>query len=493
MDSKIISATPMADALRRDSKSLKTRLFYGFGSVAFGVKDNGFQTILLLFYNQVMHLPSQAVGLVLFAALCVDALFDPIIGQFSDNLHTRWGRRHPLLYLSALPVAVSYLLLWNPPALSQGGLIIYLFVVAVIVRTFISCYEIPSAALNPELTQEYDQRTALSSYRVFFAWSGGMTMYLLALFVFLAPDKVHKVGQLNASGYSHYGFLAAAIMFSAILISALGTHKFIPILRKPPERRISLVQYAREMVSTLNNRAFLTLVLAQIAFGAATGLVFAMAIYLGTYFWELSNQQVAILGLGTVIAFMLAFVIALPVSKRLGKRLGAVALFATGLTVSILPISLRLLGVFWPNGSPYLLPTLFVFAAISGAMTIGSSILMTAMLADVVEDSELKTGRRSEGLFFAGSSFMAKAVSGLGLLLSGLLLGVIGFPANAVPGHIDPQIIRNMGLIYLPTIVVLYGIGITIVSRFPIDRSHHEENLRRLAAEAEHMPASEHP
>ena len=93
--------------LQRDVGSLRTKLFYGFGSVAFGVKDNGFQTILLLFYNQVLHLSSQAVGLVLFAALCVDALFDPIIGQFSDNLRTRWGRRHPLLYISALPVAVS--------------------------------------------------------------------------------------------------------------------------------------------------------------------------------------------------------------------------------------------------------------------------------------------------------------------------------------------------------------------------------------------------
>jgi Na+/melibiose symporter-like transporter len=111
----------------------------------------------------------------------------------------------------------------------------------------------------------------------------------------------------------------------------------------------------------------------------------------------------------------------------------------------------------------------------------------------VVEDSELKTGRRSEGLFFAGSSFMAKAVSGLGLLLSGLLLGAIGFPADAVPGHVDPAIIRHMGLVYLPAIVVLYGIGIAIIWRFPIDRSHHEENLRRLAAEAEHMPAAEHP
>jgi glycoside/pentoside/hexuronide:cation symporter, GPH family len=480
-------------ALRRDVGTLRTRLFYGFGSIAFGVKDNGFQTILLLFYNQVMHLPSEQVGLVLFAALCVDALFDPVIGQTSDNLRTRWGRRHPLLYLSALPVAISYLLLWNPPAWSQGALLLYLFIVAVIVRTFISCYEIPSAALNPELTDDYDQRTQLSSYRVFFAWSGGMAMYLLALGVFLVPDATQKIGQLNAAGYARYGLTAAAIMVAAILISAAGTHKFIPILRKPPVRGLSLLQYAKEMVATLNNRAFLILMVAQIFFGTATGLVFAMAIYLGTYFWELTSAQIVILGFGTVLAFILAFLIALPVSRRLGKRVGAVALFATGLFISIFPIALRLLGLFVPNGSPALVWILFGFAAVSGAMTIGSSILMTAMLADVVEDSELKTGRRSEGLFFAGSSFMAKAVSGLGIFASGLLLRVASFPTNAVPGHVDPAIIRNLALVYLPSVVILYGLGIVTIRRFPIDRAHHEENLRRLAAEAEHMPASEHP
>src|ERR1700743_1495989 len=147
MDSTPIPAAARPPEIERDIRSLKTKLLYGFGSVAFGVKDNGFQTILLLFYNQVMHLPAETVGNILLAAMCLDALRDPVIGQFSDTLRTRWGRRHPLLYLSALPVAVSYLLLWNPPAWSVGGLTIYLFIVTVVVRTFISCYEIPSSAI----------------------------------------------------------------------------------------------------------------------------------------------------------------------------------------------------------------------------------------------------------------------------------------------------------------------------------------------------------
>jgi Na+/melibiose symporter-like transporter len=100
-----------------------------------------------------------------------------------------------------------------------------------------------------------------------------------------------------------------------------------------------------------------------------------------------------------------------------------------------------------------------------------------------VEDSELKTGRRSEGLFFAGSSFMQKAASGLGVFASGMLLSVAHFPTHAVPGHVDPAIIRNFALIYLPATAITYLIATALIGFYPITREGHEENLRRLAAE----------
>ena len=140
--------------------SIPTKLFYGVGSVAFGVKDQGFSYLLLIFYNQVVGLPSATVGLAIMVALMFDSLLDPIMGQVSDNWRSRWGRRHPFMYAAALPVAASYLLLWNPPQdWSHGALFIYLIVVAVIIRSFITMYEIPSAALAPELTTDYDERT----------------------------------------------------------------------------------------------------------------------------------------------------------------------------------------------------------------------------------------------------------------------------------------------------------------------------------------------
>src|SRR5450432_594881 len=105
---------------------LSSRLFYGFGSVAFGVKDNGFSYLLLIFYNQVVGLSAPLVGMAIMIAMIFDAFLDPIVGQVSDNWRSRWGRRHPFMYAAALPVAISYLALWNPPHWSHAQLFWYL-------------------------------------------------------------------------------------------------------------------------------------------------------------------------------------------------------------------------------------------------------------------------------------------------------------------------------------------------------------------------------
>jgi Na+/melibiose symporter-like transporter len=107
------------------------------------------------------------------------------------------------------------------------------------------------------------------------------------------------------------------------------------------------------------------------------------------------------------------------------------------------------------------------------------------MIADVVEDSELRTGRRSEGLLFSASSLVAKAVSGIGIFASGLLLLAIHFPRKAQPGHVPPEVIRHLALVYVPTIFILYGLALTFLMGYRITRASHQETLERLAANAE--------
>jgi GPH family glycoside/pentoside/hexuronide:cation symporter len=173
-----------------------------------------------------------------------------------------------------------------------------------------------------------------------------------------------------------------------------------------------------------------------------------------------------------------------PLSRRLGKKLSAGVMFALGLTINSTPLVLGLFGILAAKASVGLLALLFATTTVGSALAIGSSIMIISMIADIVEDSEIATGRRSEGLFFAGSSFIQKASSGLGLFASGLVMWVTHFPMDKLPGQIDPHIVLNFAIVYLASTVALYGIGFWIISFFPINRATHNENLRRLIAEA---------
>ena len=476
----------MTDIATDRRLGLRTKFFYGFGSVAFGAKDSGFSYFLLIFYNQVMGLPALTVGLAITIALFVDAFLDPIVGQISDNWRSRWGRRHPFMYAAALPVALSYLLLWNPPAgLNPQGLFFYLIATAILIRSFITLYEIPSSALAAELTTQYDERTRLLSYRYLFGWIGGLIMYLAALTLFLKPDAIHKVGQLNPVGYAHYGLASAGLMFFAILVSSIGTHREIPYLRVVPQRKVSILTLAREMMGTLANRSFLLILVASLCTSMAGGLSLSINLYFTTFFWELSRTQIAIFTAASFLAAVFAFTAAPALSKRFGKKPSAMVLLVAGVLVSVTPITLRLLGVFPPNGSPILFPLLFLQNVISVGLIVTANILMQSMIADVVEDSELRTGRRSEGLFFAANAFVAKAVTGIGIFASSMILAVAGFPQGATPGHVQPEVIRHLGMVFVPTLLVLYGLASAITAGYRITRASHEESLRKLAAAAE--------
>jgi glycoside/pentoside/hexuronide:cation symporter, GPH family len=463
---------------------LRTRLSYGFGSVAFGVKDNGFAYFLQFFYAQVVGLPSASVGFAIMIALIIDAVMDPIVGQISDNTHTKWGRRHPFMYAAALPVAVSYLLLWNPPtSWSQPALVAYLVVTTICIRTFITCYEIPSAALSAELTTDYDERTRLLSYRHLFGWLGGITMYVLAMSVFLRPEG-GVAGQLNAAGYHQYGLFAALLMFIAILISSFGTHNRIPYLAQPTRRILTLRQWLGEMGSTLAHKTFLSVLGASFFNAMALGLYLSITLYFVTYFWQFSSAQAATIGGSAVIAAFLAFWLAPRLSARMDKRPVTIALILVAMFFTALPIVLRLLDIFPANGSAVLFWLVFALNALSTGLGITGQILFASMIADVVEDSELRTGRRQEGLFFAATAFVNKAVTGAGIFISSLIISLIDFPRGAAPGTVAPEIVRALGTSFVPVLALLYMCACILLMGYGITRRSHQETLRKLSERA---------
>lgn len=462
---------------------VRVKLAYGVGAIAYGIKDNGFATFLLLFYNQVIGLPPGTVGVVIATALIFDAFIDPLLGLMSDRTDTRFGRRHPWLYASAIPIAISWALLWHPPAgISQTWLIVWLLATAVATRAAISSNEVPSYALAPEMTRDYHERTSVFAYRYVFGWLGGLAFLMLAFGYFLKPPHGAQTGPLALVGYGNYGIWGAIIMAVCVIASALGTQKFALRRKATPVPHYGVRDMVRGLRQTLSNRGFLILMAAGMTSYTAQGISFSLSNYLLGFFWQLRPAQFLTYSMILFAGVIASAIIAAPLSRRMGKR-GAAALCALlGCSIQTLPYWLRLIGVYPPPGDPMAVPLFFSTVFFNSTFGVASFIIVASMMSDVVEDSEERTGRREEGLFFAGALFMQKCSGGLGILATGLVLAIAAFPAKAVPGTVAQPVLDSLALLYALLYLGLGCLAAFLLTRFPFGKEEHEARLARLAA-----------
>jgi GPH family glycoside/pentoside/hexuronide:cation symporter len=464
--------------------SLWVKLAYGFGSVAYGVKNGGFDYFLLLFYSQVVGLDARLVGVAITTALIIDAVSDPFVGYWSDNLRSRWGRRHPFMYASAIPVSLSYFLLWSPPLdWSQTELFWYLLVLAVFIRTSITLYETPSSALAPELTDDYVQRSSLISFRYYFGWTGGSTMSALLFFVIFPAFVTTTIsdGRFNVDSYSVYGIVASVLIFASIMVSSLGTHSQIPLLKAaPPKRKLSLGKIIREISETLADRSFLVLFIGGLLGAIGTGLAAALTYYFLTYFWGFNSLETGAIAMASFLAAFVGLFLAPLVTRTIGKKRGAMLVGLVAFIGSPLPLVLRLTGIL-PESGDFVFWFLFVVGVIDTGLIICFQILLSSMMADLVDQSELKTGRRSEGVFFAASTFIRKTTQGVGLMVASTLLYLADFPSGADASEVTREAIDQLAIYYIPTILVIWLSMLAVISFYRLDREQHEENLRQLS------------
>ena len=454
----------------------RVRWLYGFGSIAYGVKDNGFSYFLLFYYNQVLGLSGAYAGAAILIAMIFDAVSDPLVGVWSDNTKSRWGRRHPFMYASALPVAVVYFFLWNPPELSQFNLFLYLTVAAILIRFFITLYEIPSSAIVAELTDDYDERTRLLSFRYMMGWYGGLTMALLMWGVFMVMH-----GEKSETTYRVYGTVGAIAMFFSIMGSSLGLHKYIPYLKAPPQRdSYALPQIVKDLIVTVSNRNFAALFFAGLFAAIAAGVSTNFNAYINLHFWEFTPEQVRWIILGLFGSAALAAFLSPRITQKYDKKRSAMGIYAVGIVFGAAPVLLRLAGFFPENGSPYLYPIMVCHAMLDVTLIVMFGIVQSSMLADIVEHSEVSTGRREEGLFFAARTFASKATSGVGAFIAGVALDVINFPKGAAPGEVPPQIIWDLGFIYGPSLMVFYLMALGSISFYKITRGGHNDRVVTL-------------
>ena len=465
------------------TETWRAKLFYGAGTIAYGVKDNAFQVYLLYYYTLIHQLSAAAVATALLVAVMLDSISDPLVGQFSDNLRTRFGKRHPFMFAAAIPAAASFYFLWLPPdGLSENQMFWYLLVTASLSRLFITFYEIPATALVSELTQDYDQRVQFASLRYFFGWVGGAGISVFALATIFADSPAHPDGLANAAAYGDYALLGASLMIFSILTSSLGTVGYVPHLIEDKSARIEgLGAILKNLWAALTDHVFAPLFGTALLFAMGLGVSISLTLFFNTYYWDFTTSQIATLGLSILLGAGIApFAAPFATRGRLGKRRAAIRLGSAAALLIPLPAFLRLMGLMPENGSSLLMPILFLQTATVVGLGVAAEILVQAMVADVVEDNERRTGRRSAGVFFAARTFASKSTNGLGVLIGGVIVSIAGLEKGMSREAATPDMIATLGEIYVPVIASIYIVAVLLLRRFTITRARHAENLQAL-------------
>lgn len=447
-------------------------LAYGVGELAKGVEDAATNLFVLFFFSQVLGLPAWVVGLSMGASLVIDSVADPLIGSWSDATRHRWGRRHPFLLASILPSGATFALLFAPPAFGPVGIALWFTFWLLALRLALTVFLVPHMALGAELSEDYDERTRIAAVRVFFTYLGAGILVAVGRSVFFRPTAAFPDGQLNPEAYARLGVAFGVFIVVTTLASTLGTWHRIPLLPAgaPGQPRPSLRGWVVEQREAFANPAFAVLVGSLLLFFVSRGTVLALDLYVGTYFWELGTDAVALPGL-TLLGILVGSPLSVFVARKIDKR----HLFVWGMggyaALTLSPPLLHLLGLF-PTG-PWLLPTLALTNVLSGMIAAAAVIASASILADIVDAHELATGHRREGLFFGALSFARKAATGVGTIVGGLFLSAVAFPTRAVPGTVDPHLVEALGLCAGPGAGVFGVAGVWLASRYRADRHAH--------------------
>ena len=457
---------------------------YGVGDVAQAIKNQGFNILLLFFYQQIIGLSGTLTGLALAIALAFDAITDPIAGGVSDRLRGRYGRRHPMIALSALPLAVTFFLLFSPPQdLSELGSFLWLTLFAILVRGAMTFYHIPHLALGAEMAHDYHQRSTLFGFNAFIGTVAGAVVAVVIYRVYFPTTPEFSPGLLNPNGYAAFALAGGVAMVVALSVCVLGTAKQIPGLRRAEATtKLSARQLLADMADVFRDRDFVVVFVGSIL-AALIGSVEAVGTpFMGVHFWGLSTEQLSYVGVVALIAFGLGFALVSPLTRKLDKKLTLIAFFVIAVLSTNVPICLRLLEVSWfpANDSPRVL-VIYLTAVFIGASTLPIlGATYNSMYADIADAHELRTRKRREGAIYSTRAFSNKAAGALGLFIGGIILDVVAFPENAVYGTVPAEIIWNLGFFVGPATSVFSLLAVGLFFFYRIDKAAHDRIARAL-------------
>ena len=459
---------------------LSEKIGYGFGDMSSSMFWKLFSYFLPFFYSNVFGLSLADAGILMLVTRIWDAVSDPMMGILCDRTKTRWGKYRPYLLFFALPFAVCGILLFTTP---ENGKTLWAYITYICMMTVYTGINVPYGSLLNVMTADSDEKSVLSSYRMFFAYGGSF----IALFAWEPLcnmfDKARVVSAEAAGGLASISTSPVAWNRAMIVIAACCFIFFIIsfLLTKEHVKSESTVSVGQDLKLLLKNKPWWLLIGAALAsnlFNTVRGTT--TAYFFSDYLlktvemapqWAFLVSASIFLSIGEV-ANMVGVVIAVPMSKKLGKKSTYMVSMAVLIVLSIafffLPATT---GGYW---------AMLFFQILISTFTGIISPLVWSMYADVADYSELKDGTASTGLIFSSASMAQKFGGAFGGSAVMWLLAAFGY--NTVAGAVQTDT-AILGLRILmswgPALVA--ALSILVVWFYPLTKKKMEGVQAELA------------
>ena len=436
--------------------SNKVRAAYGIGDYAICLYWSGVGLYLLYFYTDVVGITPLLAGWIYALGIAWDAITDPFMGYLAERTRSKMGSYRPYIFYGAIPLALSFVLLfWVPPF---EGLILFVFLLTVnlLHRTCFTIVSVPYSSLTARITDDSDERTKLTTARMIGASFGTLSVSALGF-----PIVLWFGGGDEAIGFIFFGMVCG---LTAILVLSI-TVRFV----KEREFNFSPTQipsFSKVAKSVSQNYPF-WIVFGSILILGSTSIMFNNnLIYYVKYSLDLHEYQGLILGVSSGAA-LLAIPFWAYAALKIGKRnswMAAMALLLIGFLVFY----------FYPINSLNELLLVLGFIGIGNGAT---GVLFWSMLPDTIEYGEWKTGVRTESSLYGFMTFAQKGAIAFAAILLGMALTQIGFEPNQIQS--EETLFR---LKFIMTWIPLTGIFISfvLVSFYPIDKSFHQKLINEI-------------
>jgi len=433
-----------------DRLSRRTKLLYGAGDTGFSLTGTIIGAYFAIFLTDVVGISPGVAAAAIFVGRSWDYVNDPLIGHISDRTRTRWGRRRPFLLFGALPYALAFAILWwRPPLESDLALAIYYAVAYLVYDASATFVYMPYFALTPELTSDYDERTALTSYRMFFSIFASLLAFTVPLAIIgtFAPENASRVLVMGLA----FGIASAL----PLLLTFLGTR----------ERQVYMAQEQPRLLQSLRaamkNRPFVFGMAIFLLTWVAIDLLQATLLYFVKYCVQREAQSDLIMGVIFVTAILV-----LPfwewTSRRWNKRWAYVAGIAFWAVVQLVMVTL--------NASTDITLLLFL-CVLAGIGVSAAHVLPWSIIPDAIEWDELRTGERHEGMFYSLITLMQKVASSVAIPLALLLLDVTGYTPNTA--RQPASALLGIRILAGPIPAALLCAGILFAILYPLSRERY--------------------